>query len=604
MSQSSIINSRLAALQKSMKKDKVRAWLILSADSHLSEYLPEHWKLREWFSGFTGSAGTLVVLNDKAYLWADSRYWVQAEAELAGTNIQLMKMGDGKTPSYAEFLQAKIPANSDIAVLGDTISIENFVELYEALAEHEITLTTDAHPFSFIMKDRAPLPTEALYLHDPKFVSETTKSKLAKIRQTMKEAEADVHIISTLDDIAWITNLRGKDVSFNPVFLAFMMITDSSITLFIDEDKLSQEVKKHLSDNKITVFPYEAYYEELANIPTHKVVMLDEKRTTYASLESIDEDCEIVYCPNPSTLLKSQKSDQDIANIQEAMREDGVAMAEFYTEFEEKLAKGENLTELDVADMLQKARSNRPNFVDLSFNTIAGFNENGALPHYHATQKAHSEIKGNGLLLIDSGAQYQNGTTDITRVIPINTATDAQKRDFTIVLKSLIVMSETVFPADIPMPLLDAIARRPLWENHLDYGHGTGHGVGYFMNVHEGPQVLSFRAPISEQSNVKKGMITSIEPGLYREGEWGIRIENLVVSLPVKSQKEQAFGNYMYFETLTLFPIDTRLIDLSLLDAKEIAWLNQYHERVYRELSPKIQDEKVIAWLQERTKAI
>lgn len=604
MSKAATINSRLAALQKTMAKDRLQAWLILSADSHLSEYLPEYWKLREYFSGFTGSAGTLVVLKDKAYLWADSRYWVQAAAELKGSNVELMKMGDGETPSYSEFLQKNLPEKSNVAVLGDTIAIENFVELYENLDDHGITLTTECDPFDKIMNDRAPLPEEALYIHDPQFVSESIREKIAKIRNIMTEEEADVHIVSTLDDIAWITNLRGKDVTYNPVFLAFMMITQSSVTLFIEESKLPQEVKKYLTDNKVTVFPYDAFYDELENIPTNKVIMLDEKRNTYASLEAIDEECDIVYMPNPSTLLKAQKSDADLKNVQEAMREDGVAMAHFYQEFEERLAKGESLTELDVADMLEKERSARPNFIDLSFDTIAGFNPNGALPHYKATKDAFSEVKGNGLLLIDSGAQYQNGTTDITRVIPIGTPSAEQKRDFTLVLKSLIVMSETVFPADIPMPLLDAIARRPLWQNHLDYGHGTGHGVGYFMNVHEGPQVLSFRAPVSEQGKVKKGMITSIEPGLYREGQWGIRIENLVAATPVKNQEEQDFGQYMYFETLTLFPIDARLMDLELLEAKEISWINQYHERVYRELSPKITDSKVLEWLKERTKAI
>ena len=605
MSKAATINSRIAALQKTMAKDRVQAWLILSADSHLSEYLPEYWKLREWFSGFTGSAGTLLVLKEKAYLWADSRYWVQAAAELKGSNVELMKMGDGETPSYAKFLQDNLPENSNVAVLGDTISIENFVELYENLDEHGITLTTECDPFDKIMKEARPeLPLESLYLHDPQFVSESIGDKVAKIRQTMTDAGADVHIVSTLDDIAWITNLRGRDVTYNPVFLAFMMITPSSVTLFIEESKLPQDVKKYLTDNKVTVFPYDAFYDELENIPTNKVIMLDEKRNTYAALEAIDEDCDIIYTLNPSTLLKAQKSDQDLKNVQEAMREDGAAMAKFYCEFETRLAKGEILTELDVADMLEKERSARPNFIDLSFDTIAGFNPNGALPHYRATKESHAKLTGNGLLLIDSGAQYQNGTTDITRVIPIGTATAEQKRDFTLVLKSLIVMSETVFPADIPMPLLDAIARRPLWENHLDYGHGTGHGVGYFMNVHEGPQVLAFRAPVSDQTKVKKGMITSIEPGLYREGQWGIRIENLVAALPVKMQKEQDFGQYMYFETLTLFPIDTRLMDLSLLEAKEITWINQYHARVYAELAPKITDSEVLEWLKVRTQAI
>lgn len=601
MSKATEINTRISALQKQMAKERVSAWIILSSDPHLSEYLPDHWKLREWFSGFTGSAGSLIVLKDRAYVWADSRYWVQAAHELKGSNVTLMKMGDGKTPSYTEYLQENLPEDSTVAVLGDTISIENFVETYEALDEYGITLSTEFDPFSIIMRNRDPLPSEALYIHNPDFVSESITQKIGKIRSEMKANDADVHVVSTLDDIAWITNLRGQDVTYNPVFLAFLMITNSSVTLFIDENKITPEVKKYLSDNKVTVFPYDAFYEELMNIPTEKVVMIDEKRNTYAALEAIDEECEVMYLPNPSTLLKSQKSDADLQNVQVAMIEDGVAMAHFYSAFEARLAASDHVTELDVADMLAEERSKRPNFVDLSFDTIAGFNPNGALPHYRATEESHSVIEGDGLLLIDSGAQYQNGTTDITRVIPIGNPSDAQKRDFTIVLKSLIAMSEAVFPENIPMPYLDAIARKPLWDNHIDYGHGTGHGVGYFMNVHEGPQVLSYKAPVTDQMRVKKGMITSIEPGLYREGKWGIRIENLVASLPVKTHNETEFGKYMYFETLTLFPIDKRLMDTTLLEPKEITWINQYHARVFAELSPKIEDSNVLAWLKERT---
>lgn len=604
MSKATEINTRISALQKQMVKERVSAWIILSSDPHLSEYLPDHWKLREWFSGFTGSAGSLVVLKDRAYVWADSRYWVQAAQELKGSVVTLMKMGDGKTPSYTEYLQENLPEESTVAVLGDTISIENFVETYEALDEYGITLTTEFDPFSTIMRNRDPLPSEALYIHNPEFVSETITQKIGKIRSEMKANDADVHIVSTLDDIAWITNLRGQDVTYNPVFLAFLMITSSSVTLFIDENKITSEVKKYLSDNKVTVFPYDAFYEELMNIPTEKVVMIDEKRNTYATLEAIDEECEVMYLPNPSTLLKSQKSDADLQNVQVAMIEDGVAMAHFYSAFEARLAAGDRVTELDVADMLAEERAKRPNFVDLSFDTIAGFNPNGALPHYRATEESHSVIEGDGLLLIDSGAQYQNGTTDITRVIPIGNPSDAQKRDFTIVLKSLIAMSEAIFPENIPMPYLDAIARKPLWDNHIDYGHGTGHGVGYFMNVHEGPQVLSYKATVTDQMRVKKGMITSIEPGLYREGKWGIRIENLVASLPVKTHSETEFGKYMYFETLTLFPIDKRLMDTTLLEPKEITWINQYHARVLAELAPKIEDSNVLAWLKERTAAL
>ena len=604
MSKSSEINARIAALQKQMIKDKVDAWIILSADPHLSEYLPDHWKLREWFSGFTGSAGTLVVLQKSAYIWADSRYWVQAAKELQGSTVELMKLGAPNTPSYIQYLQSQLKPGAEVAILPDTMSVENFVESYEALDDFDITLTTQYNPFDRLMKDRAPLPVEKLYLHDALFLSESLSDKVSRIRKVMKDEEADVHLISTLDDIAWLTNLRGQDVTYNPVFLAFIMITPSSVTLFIDEEKLTPEVKKYLTEHKVTVFPYDAFYDELGNIPADKTVMLDEKRTTYAALEAIDEECEILYLPNPSTLFKAQKSDNDLAHIKEAMIEDGVAMAHFYTQFEAKLTNGERLTELDIADGLAAERAKRPHFIDLSFDTIAGFNPNGALPHYRATEKDHAVIEGNGLLLIDSGAQYKNGTTDITRVIPIGTPSLAQREDFTFVLKSLIAMSSTIYPENIAMPLLDAIARKPLWQHQLDYGHGTGHGVGYFLNVHEGPQVLSYHATPNPQMRVKKGMVTSIEPGIYREGKWGVRIENLVTSQPITNPKEQDFGNFMLFETLTLFPIDTRLIERSLLTTEEIEWVNQYHKIVYEKLSPRIEDPSVLAWLKARTEAI
>ncbi|PWD86548.1 aminopeptidase P family protein [Ignatzschineria cameli] len=604
MSKSSEINARIAALQKQMIKDKIDAWIILSADPHLSEYLPDHWKLREWFSGFTGSAGTLVVLQKSAYIWADSRYWVQAAKELQGTTVELMKLGAPNTPSYIHYLQSQLKPGAQVALLPDTMSVENFVESYEALDDFDITLTTQFNPFDRLISNRAPLPSEKLYLHEDQFLSESLSDKVRRIRKVMSDETADVHIISTLDDIAWLTNLRGRDVTYNPVFLAFVMITPSSVTLFIDEEKLTPEVKKYLTEHKVTVFPYDTFYDELGNIPADKTVMLDEKRTTYAALEAIDEACEILYLPNPSTLFKAQKSDEDLTHIQEAMIEDGVAMAHFYTQFEARMANDEKLTELDVAEGLASERAKRPHFIDLSFDTIAGFNPNGALPHYRATEKDHAIIEGDGLLLIDSGAQYKNGTTDITRVIPIGQPSTAQKQDFTFVLKSLIAMSSTIYPENIAMPLLDAIARKPLWQHQLDYGHGTGHGVGYFLNVHEGPQVLSYHATPNPQMRVKKGMVTSIEPGIYREGKWGVRIENIVTSQPISNPKEQDFGNFMFFETLTLFPIDTRLMERSLLTAEEIEWVNQYHQSVYEKLAPRIEDEAVLAWLKERTAAI
>lgn len=595
---------RIAALQQTMVRDEVDAWIILSSDPHLSEYLPEHWKLRAWFSGFTGSAGTLVVLKESAYLWADSRYWVQAAKELGGSGITLQKLGAPNIPSYTDFLLNTLPEGSSVALLGETISVEAFFNLEDALDSKSIELVSSLNPFNGLWPNRPPLPLETIYPHEAEFVSQTMMEKLGEIRAVMEDASADFHLVSTLDDIAWILNLRGSDVEYNPLFLSYLLIEPNRAALYVDSAKLSDEAVRALDAARVMVKSYHEIYLDLKELEVGNSIMLDPARTNYALLEAIPESCDVLPLFNPSTLEKALKSEADIAHVRVAMEEDGAALCEFFAEFEEKMARGEAVTELTVAEMLEEKRSAKPNYVSLSFGTIAGFNENGALPHYSATVEAHSVIEGDGLLLIDSGAQYQNGTTDITRVIPIGTITDAHKRDFTLVLKSMITMSRAHFPRGIKMPQLDAIARAPLWQAHLDYGHGTGHGVGYFMNVHEGPQVLSYNAKLTPQSEVRDGMITSIEPGLYREGKWGIRIENLVVATGTTQKAGGEFGEFMAFETLTLCPIDTRCIDSSLLTKEEVAWLNAYHQEMRERLAPKLSCERALAWLNERTAAI
>jgi len=414
-------------------------------------------------------------------------------------------------------------------------------------------------------------------------------------------------LLSSLDDIAWLTNLRGADVDYNPVFLAHMLISDDSATLFVDNSKASADIVNGLEDSGIKLAAYEDVQEALGTLTPEDLLLLDPNKVAVGTLSNMADDVGFIEQMAPSTLLKSVKSDADIDHVREAMRQDGAALCEFFATFEQRLDAGERLSELDVDSMLIEARSQQPHYVSPSFPTIAGFNENGALPHYRATPEKFSYLDVDagegGLLLIDSGAQYQNGTTDITRVVGIGEVNAEHKRDFTTVLKAHIALARAHFPDGIASPLIDAICRAPLWQAQMDYGHGTGHGVGYFLNVHEGPQVIAYSASTPKERAMKVGMISSNEPGLYREGKWGIRIENLVVNTPVANPTETEFGDFLHFETITYCPIDTRLIEPSLLDQVETDWLNAYHSQVFAELKARV-DGAALAWLTERTQAI
>jgi Xaa-Pro aminopeptidase len=410
---------------------------------------------------------------------------------------------------------------------------------------------------------------------------------------------ASHHFISTVDDIAWLFNLRGSDVSYNPVFLAHALVNATSASLFVANGKVPAALVARLKEDGVTVQDYPLASPALAALPTDAVLLMDPRRVTLGLRESAPASVKVVEAINPCVLLKSRKGAAEAAHVRAAMEQDGAAMCEFYAWFEAAQGR-ERITELTIDERLTAERAKRPGFVGLSFNTIAGFNANGAMPHYRATPESHAVIEGNGLLLIDSGGQYPGGTTDITRVWPIGTPSAAQKRDYTLVLKGTIGLSRARFPLGTPSPMLDALARAPLWEHGMDYGHGTGHGVGYFLAVHEGPQSISKAIPDANMA-MQPGMITSIEPGLYRAGQWGVRIENLVLNVPAAT--DEAFGDFLEFETLTLCPIDTRCIDASLMRADEIAWLNSYHATVRARLSPLV-GPAALAWLIERTNAI
>ncbi|MGO3874865.1 aminopeptidase P family protein [Psychrobacter celer] len=600
------IHDRIASLRERMAAQDLTAIIVPSADPHLSEYLPEYWQARLWLSGFTGSVGTLVVTADFAGLWTDSRYWVHAAAQLKGTGISLEKLAPGQ-PNHIDWLATHLAEGDSVAVDGNVLSIAEQDKLLDAFDVNDITLITERDVLTEIWTDRPALPSAKLYQHDAQFVAQSATDKLAAVRSGMQEAGATHHLLSSLDDIAWLTNLRGSDVDYNPVFLAHMLISADSATLFVDNSKVSSDIAKALEDSGITLADYDAVQDALSALTPEDLLLLDPNKVAVGTLSKMADDVGFIEQIAPSTLLKSVKSDADIEHVREAMRQDGAALCEFFATFEQRLADGERLSELDVDSMLIEVRSQQPHYVSPSFPTIAGFNENGALPHYRATPEKFSYLDvaegEGGLLLIDSGAQYQNGTTDITRVVGIGQVSDEHKRDFTTVLKAHIALARAYFPDGIASPLIDAICRAPLWQAQMDYGHGTGHGVGYFLNVHEGPQVIAYSASTPKERAMKAGMISSNEPGLYREGKWGIRIENLVVNNPVASPTESEFGEFLHFETVTYCPIDTRLLDKSLLDQVEVDWLNDYHRQVYAELKDRVAG-AALDWLTECTQAI
>ena len=600
------IHDRIASLRERMAAQDLTAIIVPSADPHLSEYLPEYWQARLWLSGFTGSVGTLVVTADFAGLWTDSRYWVHAAAQLKGTGISLEKLAPSQ-PNHIDWLATHLAEGDSVAVDGNVLSIAEQDKLLDAFDANDITLITERDVLTEIWTDRPALPSAKLYQHDAQFVAQSATDKLAAVRSGMQEAGATHHLLSSLDDIAWLTNLRGSDVDYNPVFLAHMLISADSATLFVDNSKVSSDIAKALEDSGITLADYDAVQDALSALTPEDLLLLDPNKVAVGTLSKMADDVGFIEQIAPSTLLKSVKSDADIEHVREAMRQDGAALCEFFATFEQRLADGERLSELDVDSMLIEVRSQQPHYVSPSFPTIAGFNENGALPHYRATPEKFSYLDvaegEGGLLLIDSGAQYQNGTTDITRVVGIGQVSDEHKRDFTTVLKAHIALARASFPDGIASPLIDAICRAPLWQAQMDYGHGTGHGVGYFLNVHEGPQVIAYSASTPKERAMKAGMISSNEPGLYREGKWGIRIENLVVNTPVANPTESEFGEFLHFETVTYCPIDTRLLDKSLLDQVEVEWLNDYHRQVYAELKDRVAG-AALDWLTERTQAI
>lgn len=589
------INQRVRELRSYLKAHGLDAFIFPSTDPHMSEYVPDHWKSREWISGFNGSAGTAVITLNDAALWTDSRYFLAAEEQLQGTPYQLMKQGMPETPSPAAWLATVLPAGSTVGMDGRANTATFVDTLQQALQPYAVTINTSFDPATELWTGRPQLPTAPVCEQPVELAGQTHVEKLQALRRILSEQACEGILLSALDEIAWLLNLRGSDVACNPVFVSYFLLTQSNATLFIDSRKLPADIAKTLQANGIDILPYETVTESLTAYP-HASLLLCRSTTGHTLTQALPASCRLLDIPSPVALLKAIKNQAEINGFRNAMLRDGVALVKFLKWLKPAVATG-GQTELSVTRKLESLRAEGPLYRDISFDTITGYAAHGAIVHYEPTPETDIELQPKGLLLIDSGAQYQDGTTDITRTIALGPLTEQECTDYTLVLKGHIALARARFPEGTTGTQLDILARQALWNNGLNYGHGTGHGVGSYLNVHEGPhQIRMNHVPTPLQA----GMTVTNEPGLYRAGLHGIRIENIELVQPFTATE---FGSFLQFETLTLCPIDTAPIRTELLTADETAWLNAYHLRVCEALSPLL-DEDHRAWLAEATRPL
>ena len=585
------INERIASLRDVMRKAGVSACIIPGTDPHASEYIADYWKERVWISGFTGSAGTAVVTLTKAGLWTDSRYFLQGEEELKGSGMDLMKMGLPETADIIPWLIDTLKPGEKVAVNAQMFSVNAYAAMKSELETVGIELVS-IDLMKEVWTDRPDLPKKPFYVFDLKYSGQSTTDKIAATRAEMAKLRSQVFVMSALDDIAWLFNIRGNDVDFNPVVIAYALVEENDVTLFVDQDKLTEETKTYLASVGVRIKAYDAIYSVLEQIESSKTVLIDGAKLNRALYESIPAACTKRNAMSPVFKLKSIKNEVEMAGVRQAMVKDGVALTRFFIWLEENLKSG-NLNEVSVDQKLYEFRSKQENFKGESFSTIAGYGPHGAIVHYRAVPESASTLKPENLFLLDSGGQYLEGTTDITRTVALGTPTVKQKIDFTLVLKGHIALATAKFPSGTRGSQLDILARKAMWDLGINYGHGTGHGVGHFLNVHEGPQNIRMdENPISLQ----EGMFMSNEPGLYRTNQYGIRTENLIHV--IKAEKTE-FGEFLKFETVTLFPIDKELIDVEMMSDEDIDWLNNYHKRVYDTLAQKL-DENEREWLSRK----
>ena len=589
------VKTRLEELREMMRRHSVSAFIIPSTDPHMSEYVAPHWQAREWFSGFTGSAGTLVVTLHEAGLWTDSRYFLQAAEQLKDSGIELYKDGLPDTPDIIAFLQSRLQPGESAGIEGQVFSSASACAWQSALESRSIRLQCIEHPFRNIWTDRPPLPEGKAFIHEAAYAGRSCREKLADIRLRMTEAGADALLLSALDEIGWTLNLRGTDIHCNPVVVSYLLIEQQKAHFFILPAKTDDHLKDYLAQNGVEVHAYEEILAFLANAP-YASLWLESAKTNYALYTVVPATCRLLDIPSPVALLKAVRNEVEIEGLHRAMQRDGVALVKFLKWLEEAVPQGGE-TEISVDRKLHAFRAAQPLYRGESFDTIAGYREHGAIVHYEATPETDTALRPEGFLLLDSGAQYLDGTTDITRTIALGPLSPEEKEDYTLILKGHIALATAVFPEGTRGAQLDVLARMPIWQRHMNYLHGTGHGVGHFLNVHEGPQSIRMNEnPVA----LKAGMLTSNEPGVYKAGSHGVRTENLMLTVPAG---EGMYGPYLKFETVTLCPIDTAGILCEMLTDEEIRWLNDYHRTVYEKLSPDL-DEEEREWLKEKCKAL
>lgn len=592
------IPERIAALREAMKQHKIDAYIIPTSDPHMSEYPADCWKYREWISGFTGSAGTVIITADKAGLWTDSRYFLQASTQLEGTGIELFKMMLPETPTIPEFLTHELKEGQTVGLNGETYSLADARSLEKALAEKEIKLNTNASLIDPIWKERPAIPEAPMFEMPVELSGKSTEDKLIDINKMLHKAGADCTILSALDEVAWTFNIRGTDVAYNPVVISYAFVSEKESVLFVNPKKIPAEIAEHLKKEGVTLADYGMLATFLSRLPERTRVFIDSKRTNVAIYNALPKSSILIEGISPTNHLKSIKNEAEIKGFRNAVLKDGIAMTKFYFWLEKRLKAGEKVTELSAAAKLTALRSEQPQYVMDSFASISSYGPHGAVVHYSPTPETDTELKTDSLYLLDSGAQYLDGTTDITRTIALcDEPSEQMKKDFTRALKGTIGIAKCKFPAGIRGCLIDAFARKALWDAGINYLHGTCHGIGHCLNVHEGPQSIRM-----EENPVilEPGMVMSDEPAMYRPGEYGIRTENMIL---IREDSETEFGKFLGFETLTLCYIDTKLVIPSMLSVREHAWLNKYHQMVYDLVSPHLNEEEK-AWLKEKTAEI
>lgn len=593
---------RIEKLQQEMAAAGMDMYLVPTADFHQSEYVGAYFKVRAWLSGFTGSAGTLVVTRDHAYLWTDGRYFIQAGRELEDTGVTLMKMREEGVPTVDEFLEENLPQGGCLGCDGRTISVSQGKAYADMMEKKQGCFLCQDDLGGKIWNDRPMMSREQAFLVDVKYVGRSREEKLADVRSIMRENRADIHLLSSLDDIAWLLNIRGNDIECNPVILSYVILTEKDVFFYVQEEAVSLEIRAELEKSGITMLPYYQVYEDVKKFADKDTVLLDEAVVNYALFENIPGGVKTVNCINPSKPMKAMKNEVERENVRAAHIKDAKAMCRFIYWLKQNVGK-EEITEYSAAQKSSQFRAQDPDFLDLSFGTICAYGPNAAMCHYAPTEDACANVEPKGFFLIDSGGQYWQGTTDITRTIAVGELTQEQKEHFTLVLKGNIRLATAKFMYGMGGAHLDCLARGPLWERGLDFNHGTGHGVGFLLNVHEGPQNINWNSAIRPGGYVplEEGVLISDEPGLYLEGRYGIRCENLLLC---RKGEKNAYGQFMEFEVVTLVPFEREAILPELLGAEELAWLNAYHRHVYETIAPFLDSQEEREWLKEATAEI